>query len=177
MKENKFFRNNNPGITLAELLVSVVIMGFMMLGVSTFFSRGIDFFRVTEAKVSVQRDARHCLETMNRYLRQAKATSVVLKRYNTSQPPYSMVEFKTIKGDTIKYYQNITSLYQEVTNVNGYTHRNLLSDNLQSLAFAYPQTTDSTLLHISICLVKIPHPYIKGAKALQLSVEKVRIMN
>ena len=169
-------KTNYSGLTLAELMVAVTITAMMIVGIATFFGKGIDFFRVMEAKVSIQRDARHCLSLMNRYLRQARTTTVQIDRYNNDQPPYSQITFDTIKGENITYYQYITDLYQVVTE-GGNTHTNILSRNLQNVAFTYPKTDDDSILQISICMVKVPHPYIKGAKALQLSVEKVRIMN
>lgn len=174
--KTKYHYPGISGTSLAELMVAVTITSMIVLSVSTFFARGVDFFRVTEAKISIQRDARQCLGMMNKYLRQARAGTVVIDRLDSSQPPYSRIFFSTIKGETICYYQDITNLYQSVTR-GTQSHTNLLSANLQNICFTYPKTNDQTIMHISICFVKIPHPYIKGAKALQLSVEKVRIMN
>jgi prepilin-type N-terminal cleavage/methylation domain-containing protein len=177
MKKIKTFWDSEKGLTLAELMIAVTITSIIVVGVSTFFSRGIDFFRITEAKVSIQRDARQGLGMMNKYLRQAKANTILISRLNNNQPPYSLIYFETIKGEKIVYYQDTTKLYQVVSKSTSVVHKDLLSDNLQTISFAYPKTDDDSIIHISICLVKIPHPYIKGAKALQLSVEKVRIMN
>lgn len=165
------------GFTLAEVSVSLVVISMIMIGVNTFLSKGIDFFRIAEAKTFVQRDARQCLKLINKYLRMAKASTVVISRENIDNPPYSKIYFETVKGDIITYYQSTTKLFQSVGKSTDTFHTNLLTDNLQNISFIYPRTDDDSILHISICLVKIPHPYIKGAKALQLSVEKVRIMN
>ena len=165
------------GISLIELMTVVTIMGIISLGVVLFSSKAMHFFRLTEAKIEVQRDARICLNIMNKQIKQAKASTIVIDKLNTSQPPYSRIYFETIKGTTVQYYQDGTELKQAVTKPGGATKVSILTKNLRYVFFVYPRTDNDSILHISICLEKIPYPYVKGAKALQLSVEKVRIMN
>lgn len=173
----KKITKNRSGLTLVELMVASTIIAIIMVGISTFFTQGINFFRVSQAKLDVQRDARSALDNINRQLRQAKASTIVIDRKDTAQPPYSRIYFETIRGKYVTFYQDVTSLYQLVGDTPTGGHKNLLSDNLETISFTYPQTDDDTILHVSLCMVKVPHPYIKGAKALQLSIAKVRVMN
>lgn len=168
--------NKNKGWTLVELLLTVIIFSIITLGTSTFMTQGIRNMRLVIAKIDIQREARISLSIMSKELRQAVKDTIVISRYNSSQPPYSKVTFETIKGSTISYYQNGIILYQEI--YDGDKHFvTKLSKNLRFVHFIYPRTDDEGIMQVSACFEKIPFPYVVGAKALQVSIEKVRIMN
>jgi len=170
-----FHRQN--GFTLPELIVVTVIIGMVMAGISVFLTNGVKFVRLTQARIEIQRDARLALSVINKDLRQAKASTVVIDRANSSMPPYSRLYFETIQGSTVCYYQDGTTLkYQKTENgITSAPHK--LTENLRYAAFAYQRTDNNKILHVSICLEKIPYPYVAGARALQVSIEQVRIMN
>ena len=132
--------------------------------------------RLIIAKIDIQREARVSLSIMNKELRQAVKSSITISRNNSSQPPYSKVTFETIKGSTVSYYQQGTVLYQEIYDGNKH-FVSKLSENLRFVHFIYPRTDDDGIMQVSACFEKIPFPYVVGAKALQVSIEKVRIMN
>lgn len=170
-------KNKTAGWTLVELLIVVTIMSIIMVGISTFFNRALYFVRLIQAKTDVQRDARMILSKINRELRQAKASSVVIDRLNSDMPPYSRIRFETIKGSTMCYYQDGTTLlFQESRGDFTFTPRKL-TENLRYIAFVYQRTDNNKVIHISICLEKVPYLYVPGTKALQVAVEEVRIMN
>ncbi|MBU2568314.1 MAG: prepilin-type N-terminal cleavage/methylation domain-containing protein [Elusimicrobia bacterium] len=167
----------NSGLTLTELVMAVAIFSLIILGVQTFFSQGITQIRLIIAKIDIQREARANLSLMNKELRQAVASSIVISRENANQPPYSKIMFETIKGTTVYYYQEGVKLYQDVYTDNSAIRRKFLAENLRFVHFVFPKSDDDSILQVSACFEKIPYPYVTGIRALQVSIEKVRIMN
>ena len=71
----------------------------------------------------------------------------------------------------MSYYQQGNQLFQARGGVTG----KMIANNLRYIAFTYPRTDDDTILSISFTFEKAT--YEGGTKALQMAVEKVRIMN
>lgn len=165
---------NQKGITLTELLISVAILGILISIAGTFLLGGIRFFRLSTAKGEIQRDARTCIDLINRNLRQAKASTVTINRFNNAMPPCSAILFADANSIYHYFYQN-NDQFWVAKSTGGAWSFNKVADNLRSLSFAFPHTDDGTLVSVSICFEKAT--YEDAAKSLQLSVEKVRIMN
>jgi hypothetical protein len=128
----------------------------------------VRFYYLHNAKIEIQRDARVSLDIINRFLRQATASSVVIDQA-PGQPPYSRIAFKTIQGQSMMFYQQGTIFYQVAASTT------TLSQNLRYIAFAYPRSDDPTIISVAITMEK--GTYQLATKALELSIEKVRIMN
>ncbi len=178
-KEMNFFRvsgRSSRGVTLTELLVGLAILGIISAVTGTLMTGGIKFFRLTTAKGEIQRDVRQSIDLINRNLRQGLADTVTITRFNTTQPPCSMIVFTHINGNDMRFYQLNDKIYSGTTPA-GTTNWNdsLVAGNLRGLLFAYPCTSDDTILSVSICFEK--STYQGSSKTLQLSVEKIRIMN
>lgn len=164
------------GVTLTELMISVAIMGLLVSIVGTFMVKGVSFFRLSRARGEIQRDARVSVDLINRNLRQGQALTVNLTRYNSDQPPLSMIEFTHINGTSFRFYQLGDKFYMATMPSGEVTWREKkMADNLRNLAFTYPQSDDSNIVSTSLCFEKAT--YRGETKALQLSVEKIRIMN
>ncbi|HBU68781.1 MAG TPA: hypothetical protein DEE98_00175 [Elusimicrobia bacterium] len=169
-------KNNSRGVTLVELLISVAILGILSSVIGTFMINGLKFSRLATAKGEIQRDARVCIDLMNRTLRQGQADTVTITRYNSSHPPCSMVEFTHINGKAYRFYQiNDKFFMARKDEGSSVWHENKVADNLRNLIFTYPRLDDNSILSVSLCFEKAT--YEGAAKTLQLSVEKVRIMN
>lgn len=164
-----------PGYTLMELMVAVAIMGVLVLGAPQIFTKVYQFVRLTTARAEIQKNARESLSNINRELRQAVSTSIIIDQVS-GQPPHSRITFNYYKPDgsieEISYYQMGRKLYQAR---NGSSEGRLVSDSLRYLAFSYPRTDDDAIISLSVTFEK--ETYEGGAKALQMAVEKVRIMN
>lgn len=161
----------NGGFTLAEMMVTVAILGIVFALAPKVMIDTYKFFRLTIARSEIQRDARSALDLINRRMRQAKASTIVVDRLSTSQPPYSRVSFTTISGSTLSFYQDGKTLYMN----DGLGGANRLAENLRYLAFIYGQTDNSYIMSVSVTFEK--ETYAGKAKALQTAVEKVRVMN
>lgn len=157
------------GYTITEMMIVVAILGIIVSGFAVLITNLTRFWRLNLARTEVQREARRCLSLMNQNIRQAQASTVTIDQI-TSNPPWSRITFATIGTVTTSYYQDRNKLYQIVS---GQT--SMLAENLRSIAFWYPETSDTSIISISLCFEKAT--YEGGTKALQLSIEKVRIMN
>jgi prepilin-type N-terminal cleavage/methylation domain-containing protein len=163
----KFLRNR-AGVTLAELLMVVAIIGIIILIVPRLLTQGVRFYLLHNAKIEIQRDARAGLDLVNRFLRQAESSTVVIDQA-TGQPPYSRIRFTGIDGQNYKFYQQGTNLYQVARS------SSVISKNLRYIAFTYPRYDDPSIISVAMTMERAT--YQGGTKALELSIEKVRVMN
>ena len=158
----------SSGFTIVELLINVTIISIIAMALTTLFLKWIQFWQLSQAKGEIQRDARTCISAVNKHLRQATASSVILDRYDSNQPPYSRIYFKK-DGQPFYYYQKDQELYEVINSTR------CLAKSLRAVLFAYPETSDKSIINVSITFEK--KTYSGGTKAIQLSVQKVRIIN
>jgi prepilin-type N-terminal cleavage/methylation domain-containing protein len=156
------------GFTIIEAIIVMAIIGlFVMMGPRLLVNT-VRFIQLHTAKVEIQRDARTSLDIVNRFLRQAQAATVVVDQVS-GQPPFSRISFTTIQGQTMSFYQQWNKLYQ------GADSTIPITSNLRYIAFTYPRSDDPTIISVAMTMEKAT--YEGGRKALELSIEKVRIMN
>jgi Tfp pilus assembly protein PilW len=159
------------GITLAEVMIGVAILGIIFAIAPKVLSDTYKFFRLSMARAEIQRDARTALDLMNRRLRQAGASTITVSRHSAGQPYYSKVAFTTASGDAMEFYQEGSDL--KMTE-NGSSAR-VMAKNLRYLAFTFAESDNSYIMSVSVTFEKAI--YSGRSKALQMAVEKVRIMN
>lgn len=161
------------GYTLLEMLMTVAILGVVSATAAPLLVQMTNFWRLTTARFSIQRDVRVSIDTINRFTRQGLSNSVVIDRA-AGQPPFSRITFNYYgpSGDTqpISFYQSGNKLL--MLN-NG--KETMLSSNLGYIGFTYPRSDDVSI--ISVAMTMQSPTYRGGKKALQLSIQKVRIMN
>jgi prepilin-type N-terminal cleavage/methylation domain-containing protein len=157
------------GFTLTEVMITVAILGVVFSIGPSILTNVTRFTRLSQARIDTQRAARTSLSEMNKTLRQASAATLNVSQ-ETGQPPYSSLSFTTVDGRAMKYYQQNTNLFM----VNNGSTRTLSSD-LRYIAFSYPRTDDPNIISVSVTFEK--QTYQRNAKALQMAIEKVRIMN
>lgn len=170
-----------PAYTLMELMIVVAIMGVLILAAPRTFIKAYQFVQLMMARVEIQKNARGALANINRDLRQAVATSINVGSI-TGQPNHSCIYFAKYNSaggqEYMSYYQNANKLYQYRSDsaITSCAHNGkMIANNLRYIAFTYPRTDDDSILSISITFEKAT--YEGGTKALQMAVEKVRIMN
>lgn len=157
------------GFTLTEMMITVAILGVIAMVGPTTLKNITRFFRMNSARLETNREARGNMDRINKMLRQAYSSSIIISQ-ETNQPPYSSISFSTIDGRSIKYYQqgNKLNFVQ-----NGSTQT--VTDLLRYIAFAYPRTDDPGIISVSLTFEK--KTYEGGTKALHMAIEKVRVMN
>lgn len=157
------------GYTLTEAMLTVAIVGILATVAAPLLVNTTNFWRQTTARNDIERDVRVSLDVINRMLRQAQKSTVTVDQVS-GQPPFSRITFTTIDGRIISFYQTGNILYQTFGG-----KISVLSRNVGFIAFAYPRTDDTTI--VSVALTAQAATYKGGLKALQLSIQKVRIMN
>lgn len=161
------------GHTLAEMMVTVAVIGILML-VGPALLRGIqNFFLMTTARNDIQRDARSALDAINRFLRQAKASTVQVDS-PANQGPYSRITFNLVDGRVVQFYQSGNQLVQSVKSGSS-TSTITLTSNLAYIAFTYPRSDDPSIISVAITMGR--NIQLGKTKVLELTIQKVRIMN
>ncbi|HBB66905.1 MAG: hypothetical protein A2X28_04790 [Elusimicrobia bacterium GWA2_56_46] len=157
------------GYTLVEVMMTVAILGVVGGMAVPLLMQMTNFWRQTTARNAIQRDVRGSLDIINRFARQAKSSTVVIDA-EPGQPPASRVTFTSVQGPVVSFYQSGNKLYMSMSG-----KVTMLTENLAYISFIYPRSDDITLLSVAITAQSAT--YRGGKKALQLSIQKVRIMN
>ena len=73
-------KNNNKGITLIELLVSLAILSIFMVTVTYFLSSSTKSVNQTKKQIAVQQDAKEVYESLNSTIMQASSVRIRTKK-------------------------------------------------------------------------------------------------
>ncbi|MBI5239726.1 MAG: prepilin-type N-terminal cleavage/methylation domain-containing protein [Elusimicrobia bacterium] len=157
------------GYTMTEMMVTVAILGVLISVAAPLLVQMTNFWRQTTARNTIQRDVRASLDIINRFCRQARAGTVVIDQA-AGQPPFSRITFASVQGQTISFYQSGNRLYMTQGN-----RVSVLSKSIAFIAFTYPRSDDTSI--VSVAITAQAATYLGGSKALQLSIQKVRVMN
>lgn len=157
------------GYTLTEMMMVVAIIGILATVAPTMLIQMQNFFLMTSARYEIQRDARTTLDTVNRYMRQAVASTVVMDKA-TGQGPYSRIRFRHVDGRYMEFRQSGSNLIQVIDNA-----QTVVSTNLIYIAFTYPHTDDTSIVSVSITMGK--NIQLGRRKVLELTIQKIRVMN
>lgn len=157
------------GYTLTEMMMVVAIIGILATVGPTMMLQMQNFFLMTSARYEIQRDARTTLDTVNRYMRQAVATTVIMDTPD-GQGPYSRIRFSHVDGRYMEFRQSGSNLIQIIG-----TAQSIVSKNLIYIAFTYPRTDDTSIVSVSITMGKSIQ--LGRRKVLELTIQKIRVMN
>jgi len=158
------------GHTLTEAVLTVAIVAILSSVAVPLLLTMTNFWRLTQARNVIQRDVRASLDMINRFTRQAKRGTIVLDRATGTQVPYSRITFTTVQGQTVSFWQNNNKLYMKQDD-----NVSVLSQSIAFLSFTFPRTDDTSL--VSVAITARSPTYLGGWKALQLSIQEVRIMD
>ena len=157
------------GYTITELMIVVAILGIVSSVGPMLLINLQNFYLMTTARSEIERDARQSLDTMNRFIRQAIAGTVVIDT-PSGQGPYSRIRFNLVDGRSVDFHQSGASLVQLMGN-----NTNTLTKNLVYIAFTFPRTDDPTIVSVSLTMGKSIQ--LGRRKVLELTIQDVRIMN
>lgn len=158
------------GFTLTELMAVVVISSIIIFTGVPLVRAINENIMMSKTRLTLQQDARNIMSILNRFLREAKASSIVISRYNNQQPFCSYIKFTTIDLKTYEFYQNDKKLILQESNMT-----RVLSNNLRYLAFTFPDSSNMNIVSVSITFEK--DLFGGRKKAIHVASEKVRIMN
>lgn len=154
-------------------MIVVAILGIVAMVAAPVMRNLTNFWRQSGARSDIQRDVRVSLDMVNRFLRQAKSGTVQIDQ-KTGQPPYSRLSMSTLDGKRITFWQEGFNLRMSVSSGTA-TNTTNLSNRVGYLAFTYPRTDDISIISVAVTM-QAP-TYLGGKKTLQLSIQKVRVMN
>lgn len=157
------------GYSLVELLMVVAIIGAIAMVGPRLMIQLQNFYLLTTARAEIQRDARATIDVINRFLRQAKWATIIIDT-PSGEGPYSRIRFTMIDGRSVQFYQDGQKLYQVLD-----TTTTVITRNLVYLAFTFPRSDYPRLVSVSITMGK--NTYKGQRKELELTVQKIRIMN
>ena len=127
-----FYKQNQKGFSLIEMMVVVVVMGVIILALVTFFTGGTRSWIFGQSQLSAQRNARQAMDWMVREIRHGEAV--------TSATPNSITVAVPALGPKSSY--NVTyNLSGTTINRDGTP----LISNVKKLEFSYP---DASKVHI-----------------------------
>ena len=142
-----------------------------------------DFYLMSTARNDIENDARNCLDTINRFLRQSQDSTLVISTPGTGGT-YSKIQFETANSKIITFWQSGNQLLMSQCNVNtttgypncqGGTNQSTISKHLEYIAFTFPRTDNPTI--VSVALTMSENIQLGKSKVLELSIQKVRVMN
>ena len=166
----KLLMVRRSSFTLIEMMAVVVISSILVISGIPIIKSMNENIMMSKTRLKLQQDARNIMSILNRFLREAKASSIVISRYNSSQPFCSYIRFTTIDLKTYEFYQLGKKLF-----VKQGGNLNLLSEDIRYLAFTFPDSSNMSIVSISITFER---DLFRGRKkAIHVASEKVRIMN
>src|SRR6185437_14873421 len=148
------------GFSTAEFMIVLAIIGIVVMILPRIFIQSVQFYQLHNGKIEIQRDARLCMDTVNRFLRESQASTVVVDSA-ANQPPYSRISFTTESNVPMSFYQRGNQFLM----TRG-TQTSVLSTNLKYLAFTYPRTYNTSILAVAVTMEKAT--YQGNKKALEL---------
>lgn len=165
---------NRSGFSMVEAVMVSSAIGIVAMIASSLFLQAGRVNRQISARAQIQRDARTCLLTIERELSQARGRTIVIDRFDGSQPPYSRLSFSLFDGRSVSVYQKGDKLYRRVVAPSG-TSTVLIATGLRQLVFSYPMSDNTALVSIGLSFER--DTYDREKKSLQLSLARVRVQN
>lgn len=158
---------NARGYTLTELTIVISILGIVSSIGYVAIQKTIESQAMADAQSSIQQGAFTSFDTISKLLRQASASSIVIDRLDTNQPPWSRIAFTVpATGRSFNFFQRGQTLF---------FGNNPMLKNLRNLTFSYPSTDTPTVISVSMTFEKSIGA--GRSKAIQLFIQKVRIQN
>jgi prepilin-type N-terminal cleavage/methylation domain-containing protein len=176
------------GYSLIEVMMVVTIVGILGSVGGLIFTQLESFYVTVNARTIIQRDDRASLDIMDRFLRQAQKATVCIDSpgsspacscmggLGTSGGYWSRICFSTIDGRNLRFFQNGTTLSMALQPSSGGSYdSSTLSKNVCYLAFSFSNTNDPSI--ISVALASSQAVQLSRQDVLEMSIQKVRIMN
>jgi prepilin-type N-terminal cleavage/methylation domain-containing protein len=109
---------NERGFTLAELLVSVAVLGLVMAGIFVLQQQGQTAYLWGSARVEVQQSARFALDLVTRELRSARSITTVGAGCDDATTGANTITFQDASDQTVIYQVSSGTLQRSVAGTN-----------------------------------------------------------
>lgn len=126
-----YYKHNQNGFSLIEMMVVVVILGLIVLGLVTFFTGGVKSWVAGQSQLEAQRNARQAMDRMVREIREGNSfiISTANKSVTISYPT-------SFEKSSVTYSLSSTTIIRNGSPV---------IKNVKTLKFT---STDSSKVHI-----------------------------
>lgn len=151
-EKDRLFKNHQ-GITLAEMMVTVIIFAFILGICYTLLISGSDSWETNSARVELQQELRKAMDWITQDLRQAGSASIT--DVPADGAPYTSITFRKAAGvsggnlvwdaSTTRYFLTGTQLQRQV----GALTASVIAQNIQSVQFSR-QASTSNIVTVSL---------------------------
>ena|SRR5258708_26663181 len=147
--------NRKTGQTLIEIMVTLVILSLIAAAFMKLIGPHLDFFKRAQIRQQANGDARKCMETISRFLTNAKASSVVIKTPPlASPPPNSEIDFTAMDNSStyvIKWSTSPPNSVHVLRTASGSTIPvdTIIGNNVTGLMFT-GDFRDPTIVNVSL---------------------------
>jgi prepilin-type N-terminal cleavage/methylation domain-containing protein len=170
------FLRDTRGFTLAELLVAVAILGFIVGAIFTIQQQGTFAYLTGAARVEVQQNARLALDTMISDIRSAQPvvnTTQVITSIDTNcatgTPPSSgggtSIGFSDQNGNTVTYQLSGTDLQKTLSGTTTVLIGGVKTLQIWCYNNASPPVLSSTMANIREIVIQIKTQTERGAQS------------
>ena len=110
-----FYKKNQKGFSLIEMMVVVFILGLIILALVTFFTGGIKSWVAGQSQLEAQRNARQAMDRMVREIREASEvttkndTKIIFDTPWVTEITYELLS-NTINRNNIPLINNVSNL-------------------------------------------------------------------
>jgi prepilin-type N-terminal cleavage/methylation domain-containing protein len=135
------------GFTLVEAVITAAISGMLMVVVARLFLGSYTGWLFNYSTMIAQQKSRIFRDSLIKNVRQAQASTVEVSRFNSNQPPRSMLSFTDMQGRNWAFYQfdNEARMGKWVPSGGSRaisSYNTVIPDKLERLIFYYPNAKD-----------------------------------
>lgn len=157
------------GFTLLQTMLAVAVLGILAALTARLLGQVLRSWVMTRATFEVHQSSRQSRDLLVQALRNASASSVIITRANTLQPPLSKLCFIDTNGDSRVVFQEgrrlIQGTWSSTTATVSDTHV-LLNDYVERFNAYYPDQKDPT--HVAFSLMIRATPLRMQGKPIEL---------
>lgn len=169
MKNWKRAMRRCSGITMIEAMITIGIIGFVMSLIVVMTNVGVTAWKRQYTRLKMEQDAQAVMNHLSMNLRQARANSVVISRWNTKMD-YSLISFDRVDAADLRHYYFLRTvgtgetasrnLMYSMPSVDGagvtVWSETILATNVMHLFFTFPNYNNRTQILANATFRRLP---------------------